>query len=182
MAVSAVAAQVMKMTGMRPSMWRIRWYASSPDRSGRCTSSRMTSGGPAATWRSPSAAVRATSIRIPWGPRAWVSWSRIIAGSSSTSSNRPIFTDPGTEGPDARLSGEGYYRRGARTCGTRAAANRPAQANTEARAQTGGTLSLAGATGLYPGGEQLMNAPVPEHETERLAALRGLDILDTPPE
>ena len=27
-----------------------------------------------------------------------------------------------------------------------------------------------------------MNAPVPEHETERLAALRGLDILDTPPE
>src|SRR6516162_3561153 len=31
-------------------------------------------------------------------------------------------------------------------------------------------------------GEQPMNAPLPENETERLAALRGLAILDTPPE
>src|SRR5580693_4161353 len=31
-------------------------------------------------------------------------------------------------------------------------------------------------------GEQPMKAPLPENETERLAALRGLGILDTPPE
>src|SRR5215475_2799458 len=36
--------------------------------------------------------------------------------------------------------------------------------------------------GLYPSGEQPMKAPLPENETERLAALHGLGILDTPPE
>jgi PAS domain S-box-containing protein len=36
--------------------------------------------------------------------------------------------------------------------------------------------------GLHLSGEQLMKAPLPENETERLAALRDLGILDTPPE
>src|SRR5262249_52122113 len=148
-----------------------------------CTSSRMTSGGSAATWRSPCSAVRATSIRIPWGPRAWVSWSWIIAGSSSTSSNRPISTAPGAEGPDFRLNCDSYYKLGALVCGARAAASRPARAKPqrpEARAR--GTLSFPRASCLYPSGEQLMRAPLPENETERLAALHGLGILDTSPE
>src|SRR5262249_40602753 len=64
-----------------------------------------------------------------------------------------------------------------------AAANRPARAKPqrpEARAR--GTLSPPRASGLQPSGELLMKAPLPENETERLAALRGLGILDTPPE
>src|SRR5262249_28841234 len=89
----------------------------------------------------------------------------------------------GAEDPGARLTCNGYYNPGARACRAGAVAKRPPRAIPhEPEGRAGDVLSSPALPTCVRGGERPMKAPLPENEAERLAALRGLGILDTPPE